>query len=130
MPLKQAVECSVKYQVLANQTAMIGVVKQKIKATGELKQEATVYMGQKKTFKRQQASQFYEDNGFTGDYDDYVNQNQSFEDGIRSGSYAPELCCRMASNGSVEEMDIDSPRARNNSGGYIGGYGFNEILES
>ena len=123
MPLKQAVECSVKYQVLANQTAMIGVVKQKIKATGELKQEATVYMGQKKTFKQQQASQFYEDNGFTGDYDDYVNQNQSFEDGIRSGSYAPELC-------SLEEMNIDSPRARNTSGGCIGGYGFNEILES
>lgn len=37
-------ECSVKYQVLSTETAMVGVVKQKKKATGELV-EYTIKMG-------------------------------------------------------------------------------------
>jgi hypothetical protein len=35
---KENVKCSIKYQVLSKETAMIGVVKQKKKATGELEE--------------------------------------------------------------------------------------------
>ena len=41
---KENVEFSVKYQVLSKETAMIGVVKQKQKATGEMR-EYTIQMG-------------------------------------------------------------------------------------
>jgi hypothetical protein len=41
---KKNVDCSIKYQVLSKKTAMIGVVKQKNKATGELL-EYTIEMG-------------------------------------------------------------------------------------
>jgi len=41
---KQNIDCSVKYQVLSKETAMVGVVKQKKKATGELI-EYTIQMG-------------------------------------------------------------------------------------
>ena len=40
------VKCSVKYQVLSNETAMVGVIKQKDKATGEIK-TFTVEAGRK-----------------------------------------------------------------------------------
>lgn len=33
---KENIQCSIKYQVLSDLTAMVGVVKQKKKATGEL----------------------------------------------------------------------------------------------
>ena len=42
------VECSIKYQVLSKETAMVGVVKQKKKATGELL-EYTIQMGKSVT---------------------------------------------------------------------------------
>ncbi len=41
---KENVKLSVKYQVLSKETAMIGVVKQKQKATGEMR-EYTIQMG-------------------------------------------------------------------------------------
>jgi hypothetical protein len=47
---KENIECSVKYQVLSKETAMIGVVKQKKKATGELL-EYTIQMGRDLTSK-------------------------------------------------------------------------------
>jgi hypothetical protein len=43
-------ECSIKYQVLSKETAMVGVVKQKKKATGELI-EFTIEMGRSITSK-------------------------------------------------------------------------------
>ena len=42
------VQCSIKYQVLSKETAMVGVVKQKKKATGELL-EYSIEMGRKLT---------------------------------------------------------------------------------
>ena len=45
---KKNVKCSTKYQVLSKETAMIGVVKQKKKATGELV-EYTIQMGRSVT---------------------------------------------------------------------------------
>ena len=43
-------KCSIKYQVLSKETAMVGVVKQKKKATGELI-EFTIEMGRSITSK-------------------------------------------------------------------------------
>jgi len=45
---KENVDCSVKYQVLSNETAMVGVVRQNKKATGELV-EYTIEMGRNVT---------------------------------------------------------------------------------
>jgi len=43
-----SIDVSIKYQVLSKETAMIGVVKQKVKATGELV-EYTIEMGRSVT---------------------------------------------------------------------------------